>query len=281
MTLTRQIIKSTIIDANPLAVPAYDRDAKAYFARVLNLGGHFASSGYTSSTTRAAINQWFIATRDFGVYSKITEAYLLAGPTFPGILAKLKRSSVDNLTNGNFVSGDYIQSGPGAGLKGNASNKFLVPSINSTSISNSLSAYLTVAATGSTSRLYVGGQSGSMLQILGQINNGVQEAYGCGNNFTNYAGATVTRRNGYLVGTSRANNDRQMFRNGVSTGTNTNTVSFTPGFALDLFRNSNNSSYTDARITFAHIGDGLTDTEAANLSTTTNALMTVLGANVY
>ena len=85
---------------------SYDSDARDYFIRAESLGGRFASGGYTEIVTKAAISQWFTATKDLGVYSKVVEAYLFVGPTFSGMLAKLKHSGTATLTNNNFVSGD-------------------------------------------------------------------------------------------------------------------------------------------------------------------------------
>jgi len=262
---------------------SFDPDALDYFSRVVAAGGSFASASYSDNYTRVAINQWFVSVKAFGLWSKIAEAYLFAGCTFPGVTVKLKHAGTATLTNSNFVSGDLVQAGPGAGLRGNAGNKRLVPGVNVTSIVNSLSVYITQADTGIGSVYYLGtSDTNDPRQGLGQLLGGTQEAYASSDSAFHYAASTVSRRNGYLVGTSRANNDRQIYRNGVSTGTSTDVATLTLGGSFGIFASGFNSLLpTNARLTFAHIGGGLATTEAANLSTATNALMTALGANVY
>jgi hypothetical protein len=263
----------------------YDPDAQDYFNRVAAAGGSFTSSSYSDVFTRTSINRWFATVKDLGLWNKLHEVYLFVGPTFPGILSKLKHAGTPSLTNNNFVTGDYVQVGTGAGLKGNGSDKNLVPGINTTSIINSLSAYITEADTrpSNVTVTYVSSRTSSFIQGIGQFDTGTAEVYTSGNGAPAYARLLIARRDGFLVGTSRADNDRELYRNGISIATSTNSTSLTTGSAVNIFRTGGTNEFpTNARIAFAHVGnDGLTADDAATLSTATNALMAALGANVY
>jgi hypothetical protein len=85
--------------------------------------------------------------------------------------------------------------------------------------------------------------------------------------------------------TLRGVNDGECFQDGVSVaadGTVADAVA--SSFSWFLFaRNVNGTAFehSGARLSAAHIGTGLTDTDASNLSTRVNAAMTAIGANVY
>jgi hypothetical protein len=150
---------------------------------------------------------------------------------------------------------------------------------------NSLSSYVTEADTlGDGSFRVLIGVSGTG-RVFNIANNNGREIFRCGdsvNQETHQASFLANARTGFLCGTIRATNDRELFRNGASIATNSvNSVANVPN-DLNIFRAANaNVFWTNARIAFAHVGTDLTAADAANLSTATNALMTALGTNVY
>jgi hypothetical protein len=100
----------------------YDTDAADYFSRAEALGGSFDIDGtYTESVVKTAISDFVAICKTDGTWSKITEAYLLAGVDFSGLMAKLKYDTTATLTNNGFVSGDYQAVSSGAGLTGDGS----------------------------------------------------------------------------------------------------------------------------------------------------------------
>jgi hypothetical protein len=256
-----------------------DRDAVEYFDRVTTAGGTFASTGYTSSTIRRHINAWFMATKDLGVYDKLVEVYLLSGPTFPGIFQKLKYLSTPALTNFNFVAGDYVQTGAGAGLKGNGSTKRLASqySITGPQIGNlSFGAYSIDMPIVSTGHSYMGCRSSTSVVQLGPA-SGPHMHFGNPGR-VNFVSPLST---GFQFGSSSVSTIR-IFQNGVFNAAfgGAGTYTGTPN-QWALFQNGNNSEFSTVRIRFAFVGTTLTDADAANLSAVTNDLMTKFEANVY
>jgi len=199
----------------------------------------------------------------------------------------LTKVPTKSLTNNNFVTGDYLGVGTGAGLTGDGSTKYLDTGLLDSSLSaddKSFGAYITslptiTPSTMMGSRANTPSQLGSSFVFTGV---GTQTTYApqpdCTINITEASAfhATVSRR---------GVNDVEAYANGSSVGTDTSTASAT-GLAQEWFlfaRNFNGSpnSHSDPTLTFAHIGTGLTDTDASNLSLRVNKLMYDLGCNTY
>jgi hypothetical protein len=264
------ILSPVIVDSTRPMVYAYDHDARNYFVLAEALGGNFTSGGYTETTTKVAISRWFTATKDFGIYDKIIESYLLVGVTYAGLLAKMKHAGTPTLTSVNFVSGDYIQAGAGAGLAGNANNKRLETSLSTQSVASlnhCISAYTTVAPSFGTGRPVVAALDGST--AAGFISNSVPNTNGTvGGSAPVFANST-----GFFLMSNRV-----LFSRGVK-GLTANAGPAFGNSTYGIFGRT--VSHSSPRMTFVSIGTGLTDDEAVNLSTATNTLMTSLGANVY
>ena len=230
-----------------------------------------------------AINTMVVGLKSDGVWDKITEAYLMAGVTFGGITVKLKGSGT--LTNNNFVTGDYTVTGSGAGLTGDGSTKYLDTGLTRPAQGDvSYSAYVTVANTDATTCFYIGaGAGGTNFSGVGRVSGGLADGFNDSGDATGYTSTVSASRNGMFVGTSRTNSDRELYRNGSSIATNGTTATATSDTTSDLeiFKASGSGVVSDATLTFAHIGTGLTDTDASNLSTRVNTLMTALGCNTY
>jgi hypothetical protein len=95
-----------------------------------------------------------------------------------------------------------------------------------------------------------------------------------------------TDTRGFILGNRPASNVLNMFRDGTKIGSNTATTSYSLpnvnmylcGLSLSNFLPSNFAC--SAQCAFASIGDGLTDTEAANLYTAVQRFQTTLGRQV-
>lgn len=98
----------------------YDADAAAYIAAVEAADGAVLDVKYTD-----AINDFVVGAKSDGFWNAIKAACFLAGPaSLSGALVPLVGSAPTNM---NFVSGDYTRA---TGLKGNASNKYLISNRN-------------------------------------------------------------------------------------------------------------------------------------------------------
>jgi len=146
----------------------------------------------------------------------------------------------------------------------------------------SLSSYLTEAGDYGVTHGYIGASNPPDGTALGRLTTGTQDTFHNSSDTAGDAATTNAARDGFFVGSARTSADRELYRNGSSVATNTTdqSSSGTLEFALHAY-SATTGFYSNARISFAHIGTPLTDTEAANLSTRVNALMTALGANVY
>jgi hypothetical protein len=264
-----------------------DPDALDYFSRAEALGGSFDQTAinalYTEAYMKSAISDCIAGLKTDAAWDKIIELYIHGFVSFAGLMAKVKHVGTETLTNNNFVSGDYLAAGSGAGLKGNASDKYLGTSINDNILnpdSKSISRYATEANTVS-SAASIGIQVSELLQIAELSNNRVVIQMPASSAAVDIP--SISSR-AFYIGSRRGVNDFEAYRNGVTAGTDTTTPSqSSQNLEWYLFgRNQSGLSVpTNARISAFHIGTGLTDTEAANLSSRINTLMTAIGANVY
>jgi hypothetical protein len=270
----------------------YDVDALNYFARAEALGGSFnltsINATYTDTYVKTAFNDYVLGLKSDNVWSKVTELYPLTGVSFDGLMAKLKYDSVATLTNNNFVAGDLVAAGSGAGLVGDGSTKTLEANcnVNILPIGNRhLGVYITDYGAIATKTLLgtnPGGAYANFTAIAKQGSGGIK----------NYlSGSPVFQGNrvvpddpAHIIASSESSTQIKAFSNGALVDTDTisaATLADVPLYVFSENRDGFPKDFYDGRLSFVHIGLGLTDTEAANLSTRTNALMTALGANVY
>jgi hypothetical protein len=266
----------------------YDSDAYSYFARVESIGGSFnltsINSSYTASYIKSSINAFVIGCKTDNIWSKLTEIYLLSGVSFNGLFTKLKFSLTPSLSNNGFVGSDFVIGGSGAGLVGNGSTKRIACGINRTDTHNiSLSAYVTFPQTNTINAGYIGASTAAPAgSFLGRGINGGSDAFSNGEGTSQYASQISASRNGFFVGSSRSQTDRQLYRNGSSIATNTvSAPNSTQTLEFSLFSFNGTTNVSNARLSFAHIGTGLTTQESVSLSSRVNTLMTSIGANVY
>jgi hypothetical protein len=224
----------------------------------------------TPSQILRKINDMVVGLKSDNVWDKITEAYLMAGVTFGGITVKLKGTGT--LTNNNFVSGDYQATGAGAGLTGNAGSKKITTGITTTS-GASFSTYNTTQSTEA-----ISGQSRITLALDNNFGVNIDRRFSGNAAGTQYAIGDSIKNDNWTVGYA-LNTGTKAFKNGSFDYFSSNTISSSNVYLFG--RQVDNAVSVDCSITFAHIGTGLTDTDAANLSLRVNKLMYDLGCNVY
>lgn len=260
----------------PTYTLVYDEDAQAYFDAVETAGGSFNLTSIESRFTEAYIkrihNDFYAGLKTDGLWDKLTEFYFLVGKTFGGITIKGKGSGT--LTNNNFVSGDLLAAGAGAGLSGNGSTKYIDTGFNNNLLegdSRHMAAYNTSDPTSDGGLIGYG--AGETIRM------GDQGIYGIGGSGLVYGKPHNAQ---YTIATKRNVNDVEYYVNGISnTVDNTSNSYSPPSVTFKLFWTSYAGQFTNTAITFAHIGTGLTDTDAANLSLRVNKLMYDLGCEVY
>jgi hypothetical protein len=269
----------TMIPASRRRVTS-DPDALDYFSRAEALGGSFDQTAinalYTEAYMKSAISDCIAGLKTDAVWDKITELYLMAGVTFPGLMAKVKHAGTEASTNvGPFDSGDYLAAGSGAGLKGDATTKRLNTEFGTVAQNDiTIGAYITEAPS-------AGGT------IVGRATDGnFRLAWSSGSTYVYRLNQTPSvilsaiGETGQIIVTRRGPFDCEAYKDGSSFLASSAASTTTGSGNIFIFSNGD-TLYSNQRLPCAYLCDGLTGTEAANLSSRINTLMTALGCNVY
>jgi hypothetical protein len=251
----------------------FDPDAQAFIT----------AAGITDNTQKSAINTLVVDMKGFGIWTKMKAIYPFVGGTATTHKWNLKDPQDTNAAFRLVFSGGWTHSANGAlpnGTNGYA-NTFLVPDT-ILSLSNSHISYysrtLTVSA-----QIEMGVFSSAVPDKIIQIRTAVNYVAGSVSSFISFT--TTTDARGFWLGTKRANNDREIYRNGTSQATSTvNDTTAYPNIPLYIGARNNQNALIDfpssKECAFSSIGDGLTDTEAANFYTAVQNFNTTLTRNV-
>jgi hypothetical protein len=226
-----------------------------------------------------AVNKLVIDMKAAGVWSKMKAIYPFVGGSASSHKFNLKDPRDLNAAFRLVFNGGWTHSSNGAqpnGTNGFA-DTFLVPSTSLSASSLHFSKY-------NRNNDLVGNK------IDGAVSNFtdfLQQNYSAGNavigTIASLASYTQTDTRGLFTATRTASNLIKVFRNSSSIATNTTTISILPnvnlfiGARCDGFAQSFFNSYQCA---FSSIGDGLSDTEAANLYTAVQNFQTTLNRQV-
>lgn len=264
---------------NPYAFgQSYDPDAQAFFT----------ASGLTGATELNAINQLVLDLKGYGIWAKMKAIYPFVGGTAALHKWNLKDPQDTNAAFRLVFNGGWTHSANGAlpnGVNGYA-NPFLNPNVSLTLLNTHLSFYSRTSAIGNGKRdigAFMGPYSTPSFSI--GTNTGVllSDHYWF---TTNRMSRTIPNAQGLML-TSRTNDTtHKAYRNGVQLGA-TDTVSNAGNTMPNapLFIGAANSDFgaigfSTKEYAFASIGDGLTDTEAANFYTAVQAYQTTLSRQV-
>ena len=258
---------------NPYAFGvAYDADAQAFFT----------ASGLTGATNLTAINNLVVALKGYGIWTKMKAIYPFVGGTAALHKWNLKNPLDTNAAFRLTFNGGWTHSANGAQANGTNgyADTFLVPSAQYAVDNNHhISVYSRLNQTQNDVEL--GSYDGTRALQLRVFFSNTTEFYS--NNLapvspvdTNSVGNYIANRIGTAV---------KIFKNNTTLGTFTNATNGRPTFSLFLAC-SNNSGvpnaglYSNKQYAFSSIGDGLTDTEAANFYTAVQAYNTTLSRQV-
>ena len=266
--------------------PSYDTDAAAYFDAVETAGGSFDLSAidgtYTESYVKTAHSDFYAGLKTDGLWDKLTEFYLLVGKTFDGLTVKGKGTGT--LTNNNFVSGDLLAAGAGAGLTGDGTSKYIQTGLNADSgFVSSIGAYSTVA--NDISGRTISSEDTASYGVVLNSSTALGIFYWDGSYIEGHSvDSTKLNSLGFVIGTSRSNSEQEIYINGSSANTSTD-VRTTSSGAYEFFlyrRNTTPSLDFNGSLSFAFISPttALTDTDASNLTNRVETLMDALGCGV-
>jgi hypothetical protein len=253
------------------SIGQFDADAVAFFNRVTTAGGTL------SATEQNAINTLVIQMKTDGIWTKMKAIYPMVGASGAACAQNLKSSSF----TGSFTSGWTFAS---TGVTPNGTSDYmdtnLTPSVSLLLNNSSISVYLRTNSTGLYCDIGSANTAGE-----GQINifpRFMDETY-----YRIYEASSGTMSNtnsqGWYLANRVSSSETRNFKNStlnVKTVASTTINSSAITLAAGAGSNRTIASFSNRENAFASIGDGLTDTEAANFYTAVQAFQTTLSRNV-
>jgi hypothetical protein len=250
------------------SAPSFDPDAQAFFNRVTSAGGTL------STTEKDATNQLVLDMKSAGIWSGMKAIYPMVGASAAACAQNLKSASFE----GSFTATGWTFAS--TGVTGNGTSAYfdttLTPSTSLSLNNTSVSYYIAndynleakdIICTGQGS--YVGSYTTAVMEVL--VND------------SGAAGVTPTIKKGLFTFSRIISTESKTYANNLQTFTNVKTSSFLTNFAIRigcLYENGSNSRFTTNSIRFAHLGDGLTDTQASDFYTAVQAFQVSLSRSV-
>ena len=256
----------------------FDPDAQAYFT----------ATGLTGATNLNAVNQFVLDTKAAGIWTKMKAIYCFVGGTAALHKWNLKDPRDLDAAFRLVFNGGWTHSANGAlpnGTNGYA-NTFLNSNTSLTLLNTHLSFYSRTAAIGNNQRdigAYMGGFSVPSFGIGTNTGVLISDHYWF---TTNRMSRSIPNAQGLIL-TSRINDTtHKAYRNGIQLGatdTVSNSTNTMPNAGLFIGAANSDSGatgYSNKQYAFMSIGDGLTNTDAANFYTAVQNFNTTLTRNV-
>jgi hypothetical protein len=265
-------VAGSVITQTSIAVAsggASDPDAQAFID----------AASITDSTQISAVNQLVLDLKGYGVWDKCKAIYPILGGSASSHAVNLKTPGTYNLTfSTGWTHASTGMTSNGTGFSNTNFNTSTQSTLNSTHLS-----YYSRTADAISSSFEIGNviTSNSFGLSCGYGNVAYSDQY-------NYNTARVSQANtdarGFYIGTRTTSAIHKLFKNGNQFGT-TNTGASGTFNNLVIYigaYNNNGTASTNSvkQCAFASIGDGLTDTEAADFYTAVQAYQTTLSRNV-
>lgn len=251
--------------------PSVDPDAQAFIT----------AAGIVDQVEANAINNLVIGMKADGLWTKMKAVYPFVGGTSTSTTYNLKNTAQYQISwNGGWTWNSN-------GVTGNGSNSFANTGFNPNSaFSTNDSAHLSLySRTNSAASAYVdfgatNGAGSSTALNSAYTNSALSLLHNGGTGIS----TSNTNTQGFYLGSRTTSAIHKLFKNTAQIGsTDTTSAGTRPNLNLYLGAyNVNNSAlyHTNRNYAFASIGDGLTDTEAANFYTAVQAFQTTLGRQV-
>jgi hypothetical protein len=248
---------------------SYDTDAAAFFS----------AAGITDYTQISSVNQLVLDLKSNSLWSLMLAIYPFVGGTATTNKFNLKDprdlSAAFRITWGGGVTHNSN------GVTGNGSNGYGDTNLNVNSNMSLNSSHISVySRTSGNANIDFSAQASSSpwFQLAIQLSGNCY--YSVNGPQVSVPNSTATR----LFCVSRtASNSLKVYRDGSVLGSNTGASTSMPNATFNLLcaNDSGARSFYSARnLSFASIGSGLNDTQAANLATVVTAYQTALGRNV-
>lgn len=254
-----------------------DPDAQAFIT----------AASITDPTQQSAINKLVVDLKGYSIWTKKKALYPFVGGTASAHKFNLKDPRDLDAAFRLVFSGGITHSSNG--ITGNAlngfANTYLIPSSSLTN--NSLNVSIYSRTLGANNYTDIGCSTSSFLPIIGlntrNVNN---ETVFDGYDFTTHRIiAAETDGRGLFMGSITSSTSQKLYKNGVLKTTQTVAQTQTQPTVQPIYILARNDSgtaanYSGRNYAFASIGDGLSDTEAANFYTAVQAFQVALARNV-
>lgn len=262
-------------------VAQYDADTQDFIdrAETLDPNAFDLTTNHPALTPAYVKGQWDAYVKRLkadGVWASKVEILPLAWISFDALGCKLTYDTVATATNNGFVSGDYdaIQ-----GLTGNGSSYFdsgfLADSLTQADAHLALYVNADVSTFGAN---FNGARdtTASEFDILAPWSD--DKIYSDISNEANGRVATasaITGAGGHIIGSRTSASSHTIYRNGVNVASNAKNGGSMPAYNLYFFAYNNGGSasiFSQATLSLAHYGSGLTDQQAADSYTALDTL---------
>ncbi len=251
---------------------AFDPDAQAFIT----------AASITDPTQQGAVNQLVLDLKSASIWTKMKAVYPFVGGSASSTKFNLKDPQDTDAAYRITWSGGITYTN---GVLSNGTNGFgnthFTPSLNSTNNSTPIGYKSTTNLFGS--YFEIGAFSTGRYAVFNFDNTQYVDMYGF-NNGLGRVQISQTNTTGVFIGSRTASNVLKLYRNGSQIGS---TATGSPEFAVSdvaiklyvgALNNAGSAAFFAPRnLTFAFVGDGLTDSDVSNLTTAINTLDTTLG----
>lgn len=265
---------------NHIPVKLYNPETLNYRTRILAAGGSISES------TLDAIEKFVQDCKNSNIWDKLLDVGPFAGGSLASALVKLAYPGgvSSTLTNINFVSGDYIETGVNGGLAADGATKFLNTGFNLQNLlpdNCHFSFYLREDVSVAGNRSLVGAVNGVDQYWLGALTNSQTNAR-LGQALTATHAQNMSK--GYYIASRQEANSLKLFKNGDLVGSDSTAVVHNkPNTNAFVFAFSNagiGGAFIPGRGAFYSIGQALSDAEARLLHEAVQTLQRNLGREV-
>jgi hypothetical protein len=244
----------------------FDPDAQAFIT----------AAAITNPTQQNAINTLVVDLKGYSIWTKFKAIYPIVGGSASSHKFNLKDPrDLDAAFRLTFTN-SWTHSATGMTPSVAWANTFLTPSTSLSLNSTHISYY---SRTASTSEAYDMGSYQFLVTTTGMLINFNNQFYGA-NNDGAYNPVASTGSQGLYISSRTSSNVKKGYKNStIIQNVSTASVAL-PNIPVYLGAFSGIAAYGNKQCAFASIGDGLTDTEAANFYTAVQTFQTTLGRQV-
>ena len=249
-----------------------DADAQAFIT----------AASITDSTQQSAINTLVTQLKTYGIWTKMKALYPMVGGTATSHKFNLKDPRDADAAYRLVFNGGWVHSSTGA--KPNGSNTYantgLVPNTVLQTNSTHLSYYSRTNVLEASNEIMAGNGGSSIIDLYVRFTNGnmLSRIY-----TSTFSSSSVPSSQGFFIMNRPDANTAKQYRNSALLSSSSLLASTKPTIPLYIGCSNNNGAiygFSTKESAFASIGDGLSDTEAANFYTAVQVYQTTLGRQV-